>query len=240
MSDRCPNKSNSDARHPVIIQLAPLEWTAEVAQLIQNQVASVLAVKAQCSVMLTGGRSAEGVYKVWAKLPAFQKMAGVQFYFGDERCVLPEHPESNYGMAMRTLFEQGIPVGCSVFRMEAEDENREEATKRYEDRLPDKIDILLLGVGEDGHIASIFPGSVALQEKKRKVLAITGPKPPYDRFTITPPVITRASAIFVLAIGEAKGRILAKALQGKEDFDRMPACLALSNATWLLDSQFQS
>lgn len=240
MSDRCPIKSNADTRHPMIIQLAPLEWPVQAAQLIHDHVVSVLADMGQCSVMLTGGRSAEGVYIAWAQLPAFKKMSGVQFYFGDERCVSPEHPESNYGMVMRTLFEQGVPAGCSVFRMEAEDANREEATKRYEDRLPNKIDVLLLGVGEDGHIASIFPGSVALQEKKRQVLAITGPKPPYDRFTITPPVITRASAIFVLAIGEAKGRILAKALQGKEDFDRMPACLALSNATWLLDSQFQS
>lgn len=239
MSDRYPKEISADAVRPGIMQLNPVEWPVQAAQVIQTHITSVLIAKAQCSVMLTGGRSAERLYLAWAQLPAFRQMAGVQFYFGDERCVPPEHPESNSGMAMRTLFDRGVPAGCLVFRMEADEANREAVALRYEEALPDKIDVLLLGVGEDGHIASLFPGSFALQEKERRVLAITGPKPPYDRFTITPLVIKQASAIFVLAIGEAKARILVKALQEKAEFDRMPACLALANATWLLDSSLQ-
>jgi 6-phosphogluconolactonase len=186
--------------------------------------------------MLTGGSSAEGVYKVWAKLPAFKKMSGVKFYFGDERCVPPEHPESNYGMAMRTLFGKGVPIGCSVLRMEAEEVDRESAALRYESLLPLKIDVLLLGVGEDGHIASLYPGSSNLQEKTRKVLPAKGDKPPVDRLTILPSVITQANAIFVLARGPVKAQVLVKVLSKIDDFDTIPARLALKNATWLLDS----
>jgi 6-phosphogluconolactonase len=109
-------------------------------------------------------------------------MTAVRFYFGDERCVSPDHPESNYGMAMRTLFKQGVPKGCSVFRMEADGSDREAAALQYSEMLPDKIDLLLLGVGEDGHIASLFPGSEALQEVARCVMPIIGPKAPNERF----------------------------------------------------------
>ena len=107
--------------------------------------------------MLTGGGSAARLYKAWRDLPAFQQMIGVSFYFGDERCVPPDHEESNFGMVIQVLFPQGVPTGCSVFRMEADATNLETAAQRYADLLPDSIDVILLGVGEDGHIASLFP-----------------------------------------------------------------------------------
>ena len=81
----------------------------------------------------------------------------MSFYFGDERCVPPDHDESNYGMEMQTLFSHGVPIECSVFRMEADAIDIEAAAQRYADLLPDSIDVILLGVGEDGHIASLFP-----------------------------------------------------------------------------------
>jgi 6-phosphogluconolactonase/glucosamine-6-phosphate isomerase/deaminase len=118
-------------------------------------------------------------------------MTGVSF-FGDERCVLPDNAESNYGIAMQTLFLHGVPVRCAVFRMGADAADREAAAQRYADLLPDSIDVLLLGVGEEGHIASLFPNSASLQERKRRVIPITGPKPPFERLTITPPVIAQA------------------------------------------------
>lgn len=220
---------------PVIRQFSVVEWPVQSARLIQDSINAVLFERGQCSVMLTGGRSAELLYTAWAELPVFRQMTGVQFYFGDERCVPPDHPENNYRMAMRTLFKQGVPVGCSVFRMEAEDPDREAAALRYDEVLPDKVDLLLLGVGEDGHIASLFPGSVALQEGSWRVVPICGSKLPYERLTITPPVIAQAKSIFVLATGEAKAQVLVKAQQVQVDFDNMPACLVLS-ATWLLDS----
>lgn len=221
--------------HPEIKQFDLLEWPVQSAQLIQSRINAVLVNKKLCSVMLTGGRSAERLYTAWAELPAFRQMAGVQFYFGDERCVPPDHPESNYRMVMRALFNQGVPTGCSVFRIEADALDLEAAALRYEHVLPEKVDLLLLGVGEDGHIASLFPGSVVLQEVDRRVVRITGSKPPHERLTITPLVIARAKSVFVLATGAAKAQILVKALQMAGDFDILPACLVL-NAIWLLDT----
>lgn len=205
------------------------------AGLIQDSIAAILQKKRQCSVMLTGGHSVERLYTNWSGFPAFQQMSGVSFYFGDERCISPDHPDSNYGLAMRTLFQQGVPAGCSVFRMEADDLGREAAARRYGEILPEHVDVMLLGVGEDGHIASLFPLAVSLRETSRWVVPVVGPKPPYERLTITPPVIARAQSIFVLATGVAKARVLVKALKFPADFDSIPARLVL-NATWLLDT----
>jgi 6-phosphogluconolactonase len=185
--------------------------------------------------MLTGGRGAERLYKTWVDIPAYREMTGATFYFGDERCVSPECPESNYGMAMRTLFCQGTPKGCAIVRMEADDPDLDAAALRYENRLPDKVDVLLLGLGDDGHIASLFPGDEALQEVTRRVMHVVGPKPPYDRLTITPPVIINAKSVFLLATGKKKAPILTLALNRKEDTLSLPVRL-LCGRTWLLDT----
>lgn len=136
---------------------------------------------------------------------------------------------------MTSLFPLGLPPGCTLFRMEAEDPDREAACFRYESRLPGKIDVLLLGVGEDGHIASLFPGSEALDERVRSVVPVVGAKEPRERLTVTPSVIARASAVFVLATGETKADVRKRVLAGVEDFHLLPASL-VSKATWLLDT----
>jgi 6-phosphogluconolactonase len=186
--------------------------------------------------MLTGGRSAERLYRVWSELPDFQSLKGVRFYFGDERCVPADHPESNYGVVMRSLFQRGVPAGCSIFPMDGADPDRDAAARRYDEALPEKMDVLLLGVGEDGHIASLFPGSEALHETGRRVVPVVGPKLPRERLTITPPVISRAGSIFVLAAGAAKAAVLSDLLAAPgNDALKLPARLAL-HATWLLDT----
>lgn len=220
---------------PEIKQFKSTDWPTKAGGLISESINSVLAELGECSVMLTGGRSAACLYEVWRDLPAFQQMTGVRFYFGDERCVPPDHSDSNYGLAIQTLFKHGVPAGCSVFRMEADAKNLEGAAQRYADLLPDSIDVLLLGVGEDGHIASLFPNSTALQERSRRIIPITGPKPPFERLTITPPVIAQAKSIFVLATGPAKAAVLSMACQSPGNFNLVPARLVL-DATWLLDT----
>lgn len=185
--------------------------------------------------MLTGGRGAESIYCAWRQIPAFGRLESVRFLLGDERCVPPDHPDSNYGLVMRTLFAKGVPLGCTIERMEAEDPDREAACFRYERCLPGKIDVLLLGVGEDGHIASLFPGSWALDERVRSVVPVVGAKEPRERLTVTPSVIEGATRVFVLANGEAKAAVLKRVSAGTEDFHLLPACL-VSKATWLLDT----
>jgi 6-phosphogluconolactonase len=228
--DRSPGAKGLSVKNFV-----PEGWPISAAMQIQRHINVVLRDQDECSVMLTGGRSAERLYVAWHRLPGFHMMTGVRFFFGDERCVPPHDPESNYGMVMRTLFTQGVPEGCSVCRIEADQPDRDAAAWCYEDILPDNVDVMLLGAGDDGHIASLFPASPALQEKNRRVVPVSGPKPPCDRLTITPPVISQARYVFVLAPGSAKAKVLSDALEDPDDFNTLPARLVL-NATWLLDS----
>ena len=195
----------------------------------------VLADRGSCGVMLTGGKSAERLYRALAALEAFRGLAGVDFYFGDERCVAPTSQDSNYGLVMGTLFTAGVPDGCRVWRMKAEMLDREVAALQYEAILPERIDVLLLGVGEDGHIASLFPGSQALRETSRRVVAVAGPKPPRARLTITPSVVVGARYSFVLAPGERKAGLLAQSFGLPDSSADLPAKLA-AGAVWLLDT----
>lgn len=216
-----------------ILYYPPEHWTDMAADAIQACIASCLRGTSRCALMLTGGRSAMQVYAAWVQHLGFKNLAGVDFYFGDERCVPPDHPESNYGMAMRTLFAAGVPESCTVHRMEADSEDLEAAASGYAAALPERIDCLLLGVGEDGHIASLFPHSAALHENQRRVVAVTGPKSLRRRLTVTPPVIRLARSVFVLAAGESKAAVLAEAWRAPEAIDALPARMVLG-ANWLL------
>jgi 6-phosphogluconolactonase len=100
--------------------------------------------------------------------------------------VPPEHPENNYGMAMKTLFSSGAPKGCSVERMIGESEDLVSVAELYAEQLTNSIDILLLGIGDDGHIESLFPHSTLLHEQKLLCAPVTGSKSPHKRLTITP------------------------------------------------------
>ena len=193
----------------------------QTARLIQQKLEQLLQ-KGSAIVMLTGGRSAAQLYTEWQKLHNFKKLTNTTFYFGDERCVPPDHTESNYGMVMRTLFKDGLPNNCKIHRMQAEKQNLEKSAKAYEALLPSSIDILLLGIGEDGHIASLFPNSPQLQEQKRLCLPITGPKPPYKRLTVTPPVIKSAKTTYILAQGSAKNQIIEQAKKNPTDINKLP------------------
>jgi 6-phosphogluconolactonase len=221
--------------NPTIYYFDPATWADSSAILVMSAIQKSTLERGSCDVMLTGGRSAASLYGAWARLPNFCEMRGVRFYFGDERCVPPDSVESNYGMAIRTLFHRGIPDGCTLFRIEADEVDPEAVARRYATLLPSKIDVMLLGVGEDGHIASLFPNSASMQEMGQPVVSVIGPKRPFERITITPIVIMQARSIFVLAAGTSKAEVLAKALKAPSDFATMPARLVL-NATWLLDS----
>jgi 6-phosphogluconolactonase len=209
-------------------------WADIAADIVLARITAQLSQCGHCSVMLTGGRSAAQLYTALAGRPDFRQISGVEFYFGDERCVTPENAESNFGLAMRTLFSAGVPESCVVHRIEGESEDHEAAADRYAMLLPDRIDVLLLGVGEDGHVASIFPRSGLLGEARR-VLPVSAPKPPQRRLTITPTVIESARSVFLLAAGPTKSAILAEALREPNEVDAFPARMVLG-AVWLMDN----
>jgi len=222
-------------RYPDIRFFDPPQWNLKCAELIHETVQSICLRRGQCNILLTGGSAAEGVYKEWSGLLGRSALERVNFYWGDERCVPLDHPESNFGMATRTLFRSGLPPGYAVRPMKTDTDDWDFEASRYEAFFPDCIDILLLGVGVDGHIASLFPWSTALREEKKLIVPVVGPKYPYNRLTITPPVIFRAQTTFVLAPGPTKAAVLKKIFERKRELEEMPARL-VAGKTWVVDA----
>ena len=156
---------------------------------------------------LAGGRTPEPVYRELASASSID-WTRVDVFFGDERAVPPDHPDSNYLMVHRVLLSRvPVPAG-QVHRMEAERSDQEAAAREYERSLPPQLDILVLGMGPDGHTASLFPGSAALDEHQRLVVPVIGAKPPPQRLTITPPVIEAARRVAVIATGGDKAAMV--------------------------------
>jgi 6-phosphogluconolactonase len=118
--------------------------------------------------------------------------------------------------------------------MEAERSDRDAAAREYECLLPPRLDVLLLGMGSDGHTASLFPGSDALDELHRLVIPVVGPKPPRERLTITPPVIEAARKVAVIATGDDKAAMVARAIEGAFTPRAVPVQLA-RRGVWFLD-----
>jgi 6-phosphogluconolactonase len=185
------------------------------------------------NLTLAGGGTPRGGYQRLAEVPGLP-WDRIEVFFGDERAVPSHHPESNFRMAMEALLSRvPVPPG-QIHRMEADLQDRETAARRYEAVLPPTLDILILGIGGDGHTASLFPGEEALRERSRRVVPARGPTPPRDRLTITPPVIQSASRVFVLARGGGKAASVSRALEGPFDPGACPAQLARAG-TWILD-----
>jgi len=215
----------------VISTHSETQWIAEVDSLFAS-------ISDPFSLMLTGGRSAKQLYAYWASENSFNNR-NTDFYFGDERCVLSDDPESNYGMVINTLFNSGIPEGCTVHRIIGEADNIVEEAIRYTAILPNALDVILLSVGEDGHIASIFPGSETITQETDSVCHISAPKAPEMRFTITPKVLKSAKNIIVLACGEGKGKVVARALKQPQNAQELPitVVMGMHQSTIILDKK---
>lgn len=205
------------------------EWLAG-----ETRLCTVL--RGACSLCLAGGTTPRPAYEALAEpaLAAAVPWDRVHVFFGDERAVPPDHPDSNYRMAADALLLR-VPIPpAGVHRMEADAADPEAAAARYAALLPEALDILVLGIGADGHTASLFPGSPALREDARRVVTAPAPKPPHLRLTITPPVIAAARRVLVLAAGPDKAAAVSRALKGGGTPDRTPARLA-RDGVWFLD-----
>lgn len=208
---------------------------AACADWITHAVVARLETADRCTIALTGGSAVRPVYEALAIPPRRDRIAWgrLEVFWGDERCVPPDDPESNYRLARETLLDiVPIPPG-QVHRMACESD-RERAARRYEEILPPTIDVLLLGMGADGHTCSLFPGDRSLAERTRRVVAVHGGEPAVHRLTITPPVIAGAAATVMMVAGAPKAAMVHRVLEGDLDPERFPAQLALG-ATWILD-----
>jgi 6-phosphogluconolactonase len=174
------------------------------------------------SVALSGGGTPQRLYETLAAPPYRDAIPWprVELFFGDERAVPPEHPESNYGMVRRALLE---PLGIEAHRMVAE----RGAATAYEQLIAARVearrdgfpvfDLVLLGIGPDGHTASLFPGTAAVDEAKRWVVMNEVPQKQTSRMTLTFPVINRARRVWILATGAEKEEIVATCLGAARD-----------------------
>lgn len=202
---------------------------------------------APVSVALAGGRTPSQAYRLLAgdrRVP----WSRLEIFLGDERCVPPESPDSNARMLREALRDARDKLRPQAFHpMWAPEyspdaaptaEALERAARAYETQLPAQLDLLLLGLGADGHIASLFPGSPALGERVRRVLPARAPVAPHERLTLTPPAIAAARQVLVLVSGEEKSQAVARALADpappRNGAPPLPADLA-RRGTWLLD-----
>jgi 6-phosphogluconolactonase len=185
-------------------------------------------------VALAGGSTPKGLYAALAE-PRFSKdlnWTNVEFYFGDERCVPPDHPESNFGMVNEILFRPLAIESKRIFRMEGEDPQPAEAARRYEttirknfDAPPPawpRFDLILLGLGEDGHTASLFPGSPALDERTRVVVATEAPRAVVHRLTLTAAAINQARSVVFLVSGAEKAGAVRAVLENPASSGQQP------------------
>ena len=217
----------------LIVVPTPSELARPAAEWLELEVTRAIAERGTCALCLAGGRTPEPVYRALASAPGID-WSRVDVFFGDERTVPPDHPDSNYIMVNRVLLSR-VPVPASqVHRMQAERSDREAAAREYEGSLPSQLDILVLGMGPDGHTASLFPGSAALDERQRLVVPVIGAKPPPERLTITPPVIEAARRVAVMATGQDKAAMVARAIEGPLAPKDVPVQLA-RRGSWFLD-----
>jgi 6-phosphogluconolactonase len=185
------------------------------------------------SLVLTGGTTAEKIYPV---LAAKRDWTGVTFAFSDERCVGPDDPASNYGMARRLLLDAAEVR--SVHRMKGELEPSSGAADYSSEIAPlvhHGFDLLLLGMGADAHVGALYPGSPALRETA--FCAAVDRPDGMKGLTLTPPAMLSARKVLLLVTGEAKRDTVARALSSDEDPETCPVRLLASHpdVTFLLD-----
>ena len=205
---------------------------ALAARRIALELSRAIDERGHASLALAGGTTPKATYEALAGLPLDWRVLDI--FFGDERCVPADHPDSNYRMAKAALLDRVTIPTERVHRIQGELTDYDAAARAYEALLPDKLDVVVLGIGEDAHTASLFPGSPALRETVRRVLPVTGPKPPPERISLTPPALRAARLCIVLASGAGKAEAVRRALSGELDVVSTPIQLALSGV-WILD-----
>jgi len=221
-------------------------FPADGATLILNAARNAISQRGIFRIALSGGRTPAAVYREWATNAGDLPWDRVQITFGDERCVPPDDEQSNYLMARKALLDSvPIPPG-NIFRIQGELPPEEAATD-YDARLSQvasrfhenryRHDLLLLGMGPDGHTASLFPGTEALTEQTRSVVQNFVPKFDTYRITFTYPLINAARHVCFMVEGEEKKPVVKQILAGEGDYPAAHVSPTDGQLTWLLGWQ---
>lgn len=201
---------------------------------------------------LSGGSSPAVLYDLlaedyWYRLP----WKDMHFFWGDERCVPPSSPESNYGMAQKKLFDHLAVLEGNIYRIKGEDNPAEEA-RRYQGQLREllpaenglpRFDLVLLGMGTDGHTASVFPHQASLWDSKALCEVATHPESGQQRITLTGSVINNAARVVFLVNGKAKAAVVKEILEKGPGAGNYPASHVAptdGRLLWILDREAAS
>jgi 6-phosphogluconolactonase len=206
-----------------------------------------IGAQGRFTVTLSGGSTPRRMFEMLAEPPFRDQVdwSKTHSFWGDERSVSPDHRDSNYRMANEAMLSRlPIPSG-QVHRIEAERQDRDAAAREYQaiiaktfavdpNGAPPAFDLVLLGMGPDGHTASLFPHTAALAESKRWVVVNFVPKFNTDRVTLTVPILNKAREVLFLVAGADKAGPLAEMLEGPPDPERLPSQLIKPTAGALL------
>ena len=218
-------------------------FVADAAALILERARKAIAERNEFRIALSGGNTPAPVYARIAAEARDFPWKRVRFTFGDERCVPPDEPQSNFRMARENLF---VPAGVpekSIMRMRGEIDPPT-AAQEYEDGLNAiatnsgesiyQHDLILLGLGDDGHTASLFPGTAALDEKMRRVVANFVPKLNAWRLTFTFRLINHARHILFLVGASKSPRLIERVLAGDQQFPAARVNPSIGDVTWMI------
>ncbi len=218
---------------------------AAAADHILTSLDNALRERGESTFVLTGGKTPRPLYRLLASPPYAGRVdwMRVHFFWGDERCVPPDNPESNFGMAQKELLSK-LPLAWDhVHRMLGELEDAEEAARRYEAEIhrvfpgsrEPSFDLVLLGMGEDGHTASLFPGTE--WDEERLVISNYAPRPGMWRISMTRRLLNAARDLCFLAAGGAKSKTLAGVLEGPQGaFPAQRIAPVHGTLTWFVDA----
>ena len=232
----------------LIILNEPHELYVRAAEEIAHIAGEAICTHGEFTICLSGGSTPAATYDLLAtRFNLSVDWKEVQFYWGDERCVPPDHPESNFAMANRTMLSKLALRPDQIHQMRGGDPPPA-AAAAYEKELRKcfgpsdgefpRFDLILLGLGDNRHTASLFPGDPASHETQRMVVAVEVDAEPRNRLTITPPVINNAQRVMFLVAGQGKAAAVKDVLEAPRDPDKIPAQIVDPHdgeVTWILD-----
>jgi 6-phosphogluconolactonase len=221
------------------------------AQLWVRQAAEAVQTRGRFSVALSGGSTPGRTYELLAQPPFTDQVPWdrTHIFWGDERCVPLDDSRSNARVAHQTFLDR-VPIPESQVHPIFCHQSPEAGAAAYEAELrafgagaPPRLDLIFLGLGEDGHTASLFPGSAALEEKVRWAVPVYVPAQGFHRVTLTAPFINQAALVVFLVAGANKAMVLKEVLTGPRDPKRLPAQLISprdGELHWLVDREAAS
>ncbi len=225
----------------------------EAADYIVRLANEAIVSHGRFTIALSGGTTPRKLYGMLGDEPYRSQIdwSLVDIFWSDERCVPPDSEESNYWLAQQVLLGK-VPVPAShIHRMPADAPDRDAASQSYTDEMRrvfattgiPSFDLLQLGMGPEGHTASLFPHQASLHEQQRLVMPVSVPKPPPPRLTFTPPILNAARNVLFLVTGDDKADAVHAVLEGSYNPDVYPAQIVRpphGEVLWMLDTKAAS